>query len=134
MYGISSDRASYVVGCDAAKAARSGSVHSRIDQYFDTSCFTAPAVIGSDGRGTDFGNTGVGILRGPDQRNTDLSFIKQTRITEAVGLEFRAEFFNIFNTTQFANPNTTLATGGFGVITRTTVASRIGQLALKLRF
>jgi hypothetical protein len=51
-----------------------------------------------------------------------------------VGLEFRAELFNAFNTTQFANPNTTLASGGFGAITRTSVASRIGQMALKLRF
>ena len=134
VYGTSSDRASYAPGCDAAKAAGSGSVNDRINQYMNTSCFATPAVIGSDGRGTDFGNTGVGILRGPDQRNVDLSFIKQTRITEGVGLEFRAEFFNIFNTTQFANPNTTYASGGFAAITRTSVASRIGQMALKLHF
>jgi hypothetical protein len=133
-YGTSSDRASYVVGCDASSAALSGSVNDRIGQYFKTSCFTTPPVIGSDGRATDFGNTGVGILRGPDQRNFDLSFIKQTRIRESVGFEFRAEFFNIFNTTQFANPNTTYASGGFAAITRTSVASRIGQMALKLHF
>jgi hypothetical protein len=134
VYGISGDRASWAQGCNASGAALSGSVNSRINQYFNVSCFAAPAVIGSDGMGTDFGNTGVGILRGPDQRNMDLSFIKQTRISEGVGLEFRAEFFNIFNTTQFANPNTTFDTGGFGAITRTSVASRIGQMALKLRF
>jgi hypothetical protein len=133
-YGISSDRASYVVGCDAAQAARSGAVNSRTDQFFNNACFTTPAVMGSDGKATDFGNTGVGILRGPDQRNTDLSFIKQTKIRESVGLEFRAEFFNVFNTTQFANPNTTYGSTGFGAITRTSVASRIGQLALKLHF
>jgi hypothetical protein len=133
-YGVSSDRASFASGCTSASAAKSGSVNDRIDLYLNSTCFTAPAVIGSDGKATDFGNTGVGILRGPDQRNTDLSFIKQTKIRESVGLEFRAEFFNIFNTTQFANPATTFGASGFGAITRTSVASRIGQLALKLRF
>lgn len=133
VYGISSDRPSYASGCTGSSLSLSGSVNDRINKYFNTACFVIPAVIGSDGKATDFGNSGVGILRGPDQRNVDLSLSKQFRVRES-GLEFRAEFFNVFNTTQFANPGATLATSTFGVITSTSVSSRIGQLALKLHF
>jgi hypothetical protein len=78
------------------------------------------------------------MLRGPDQRNVDLSMSKVTALggSERVNLEFRAEFFNAFNTTQFANPDTAFSDGipAFGRITATSVAARIGQLALKLHF
>jgi hypothetical protein len=78
------------------------------------------------------------MLRGPDQRNFDLSLSKMTALggNDRVSLEFRAEFFNAFNTTQFANPDTAFSDGtpAFGSITATTVAPRIGQLALKLHF
>jgi hypothetical protein len=120
-----------------AHIRKSGSVRDRLNEYFNTSCFTTPPVISSDG-GTDFGNTGAGILRGPDQRNFDLSLSKMTPLglREGVNLEFRAEFFNAFNTPQFANPDTSYADVGtsFGKITGTSVAPRIGQLALKLHF
>jgi hypothetical protein len=52
-----------------------------------------------------------------------------------MGLEFRAEFFNAFNSTQYSNPDTSYSDGpAFGTITSTSVPSRIGQLALKLNF
>lgn len=121
-------------GC-GGNLSRGGSVRDRLDQYFNTSCFTPPPVISSDG-GTDFGNARPGLLRGPSQHNVDLSLRKTTAITERANLEFRAEFFNAFNSTQFGNPDTTFSDGApaFGQITSTSVAPRIGQLALKLTF
>jgi Carboxypeptidase regulatory-like domain len=121
-------------GCNGS-LSRPGSVRARLNQYFDTSCFTNPPVISADG-GTGFGNTKPGLMRGPAQHNVDLSLRKTTPITERVGVEFRAEFFNAFNSVQFANPDTTFSDGlpAFGQITNTSVAPRIGQLALKLNF
>src|SRR5262249_25554267 len=94
-------------------------------------------VIGSDGTATAFGNSGVGIVSGPDQRNFDLSAIKPTRIPhlgEGGNLEVRAEFFNAFNTAQFSAPSTNVSAANFGVISSTAVSPRIAQLALKLNF
>ena len=120
-------------GCNG-KVSLGGSVSSRVNEYFNTNCFTSPPVISSDG-GTGFGNTRPGLLRGPSQHNVDLALRKSTPLTERIGLEFRAEFFNAFNSTQFANPDTTFSDGtAFGKITSTSVAPRVGQLALKLSF
>lgn len=55
-----------------------------------------------------FGSAGQGILEGPGFKNVDFSVMKNTQITEKVRVQFRAEFFNIFNTPQFAVPNSTL--------------------------
>jgi hypothetical protein len=75
------------------------------------------------------------LARGPGQHNVDLALGKQTPIAGNVSLEFRAEFFNVFNSAQFANPDTTFSDGAaFGEITATSVAPRIEQLALKLHF
>ncbi len=148
--GSGQDRAQFVASCSAATLVKSGSVNSKINGYFIPSCFTAPPVIGSDNRATNFGNSGVGIVTGPDQRNTDIAIIKRTPLLkrwESGNLEFRTEFFNAFNTTQFSNPNTNAGTvnfvGGnvvfspsaaFGLITGTSVSPRIIQFALKLNF
>jgi hypothetical protein len=112
-----------------------GSVRSRLNEYFNVNCFTGPPVISSDG-GTAFGNTKPGVMRGPSQHNLDISLRKSTPLTEKTGLEFRAEFFNVFNSTQYANPDTTYSDElpAFGAITHTSVAARVGQLALKLHF
>ncbi len=61
-----------------------------------------------------YGNSGQGIVEGPGFKNVDASMFKNFGITEAVKLQFRAEFFNILNTPQFNVPNRTLSTqGGF---------------------
>jgi len=145
-----SDRAQLAAGCTNRNLVTSGSVTSRIDNYFNASCFGPPPIIGSDGLGTGFGNGGNGIVVGPDQRNFDIALIKRTALgNETRALEFRAEFFNAFNTPSFANPD--LSTGtmtvdtttftplwlpnpNLGHITETTVAPRIIQFALKLFF
>jgi hypothetical protein len=86
----------------------------------------------------------VGSVRGPDQRNFDIVAMKSTRLTERFGLDFRAEFFNAFNTPQFANPNnlsagtavsgTFVPDSTFGQILATSVNPRLIQFALKLIF
>jgi hypothetical protein len=135
VFGISEDRASVVPGCTQLQT--SGSVEKRINNYFNASCFETPAVIGDDGIGTAFGDSGVGIVRGPDQRNFDLAIIKRTRtpfLGEASNLEFRAELFNAFNTPQFSNPDPSFSSPTFGQISTTSVNPRIVQFALKLNF
>lgn len=55
-----------------------------------------------------YGSAGQGILEGPGFKNVDFSVIKNIPVTEKFRLQFRAEMFNIFNTPQFAVPNSTL--------------------------
>jgi hypothetical protein len=86
-------------------------VRSRLSEYFNTNCFTPPPVISPSDGGTGFGNSSPGIMRGPSQHNVDFSLRKNTRLTERAALEFRAEFFNAFNSTQFGNPDTTFTDG-----------------------
>jgi hypothetical protein len=149
VFGIANDRAQLAPGCTYDDLTTSGSVASKVNNYFNRSCILRanPAnpnsaaiwpVIGNDGIATNFGNSGVGIAFGPDQRNFDIAIIKRTplnRLREGANIEFRTEFFNAFNTTQFSNPNTNVSAAiAFGAITSTAVNPRIIQFALKLNF
>jgi hypothetical protein len=78
---------------------------------------------------------------GPDFVNTDFSLIKRFAITERTGVDFRAEFFNIFNHPQFGLPNADIATSfgnpnssTFGIVNSTVNNPRLLQFALKLTF
>ncbi|MEP7119112.1 MAG: hypothetical protein ABI880_16110, partial [Acidobacteriota bacterium] len=93
-----------------------------VQKWFDTSCFTAPAV-------GVLGNAARTTLFGPGRWNADLALSKKF-----VGFQFRAEVFNLFNNAQFAAPNTTVGSPLFGVITSTVKSSRQVQLALKYVF
>jgi Carboxypeptidase regulatory-like domain len=142
--GSNADRAQLVAGCSYNDLTTPGSVNSKLGNYFNKSCILLNAqglgvwpVVGDDGRATAFGNSGVGIVFGPDQRNFDLVLIKRTSLKalgESANLEFRSEFFNAFNTTQFSNPVTNVSAVNFGVISTTAVNPRIIQFALKLNF
>ena len=125
-------RADSVPGCNPKM---SGSVNSRLNEYFNIKCFTSAVAAG------DYGDTGRNILRGPAQQNVDISIIKNFPITERVKLEFRSEFFNAFNTVSFANPISLIAptpqaavSPFFGQIVSTTTGPRVIQFALKLSF
>ncbi len=125
-----------------------GSPFSRvINGYLDPSAFTrAPeAPNGTSLADQDFGNSGVGFVRGPGQHSVDLAVERSFPISEAGSLRFRAESFNLTNTPQFGNPNTSLGYGdptqlnpvaspSFGRITNTVTAPRIVQFALRLLF
>ena len=99
----------------------------QIAQWFNTAAFTTNAI------GT-FGNAGKNILRGPRFFNTDLGLIKNTRVTERTSVQFRAEFFNVFNHPQFSNPANNAALPTLGQITSASVNPRLVQLALKYVF
>lgn len=79
------------------------------------------------------GNTSRRFFHGPGINNWDLALHKGTHITERTALEFRAEFFNVFNHAQFTSPSGDVNAGNFGQVTGVR-APRIGQLALKLSF
>jgi len=105
--------------------------------YIDSSAFpVAPmAPFGSGPSDTDFGNSSVGFLRGPAQRNIDMAIERAFPIHEANTVHLRAEFFNLTNTTQFANPDTNLSHGpSFGVIQGTAANPRIIQFAARYTF
>lgn len=75
--GTTSDRAQMASGCSAGDLRKAGSVQSKISSFFNTSCVgpTVPyKVIGSDGRATDFGNSGVGV-DDPVGRNTGVACV-----------------------------------------------------------
>jgi len=118
--------------CTGANPATSGSMFSRINGYYNPDAFGSAPVIGN---GTGFGNCGVGILRGPRQRNIDLALERAFPIHDWSSLKFRAEFFNFTNTPNFGDPiNDVEAGAAFGLITSTTTNPRIIQFALKYSF
>jgi hypothetical protein len=132
-------------GAALADAGRSGSVSSRVNEFFNTSAFV-PAPFVPDGGlidgkypvsggGTIFGSLGRNILRGPDQQDFDIAAIKTTSLTGRVKLIFRWEIFNALNRPNFANPSNDVSTSStFGVISALTVNPRIMQYALKVEF
>ena len=125
-----------------------GSLQSRVlGGYLDPNSFTiAPEAPNGSGPGdTDFGNSGVGIVRGPGQHNLDMAVERIFPVTESSSLRFRAEFFNLTNTPQFGNPNNGLdftegpsgavnLNPSFGMINSTAANPRIVQFALKFAF
>jgi hypothetical protein len=125
-----------------------GSLFSRVmNGYLDPNAFTiAPEAPNGTGPGdTDFGNSGVGFVRGPGQHNIDLAVERIFPVTESRSFRFRTEFFNLTNTPQFANPNNSVdiveGSSGpanlnplFGTITSTVTNPRIIQFAAKFQF
>lgn len=91
----------------------------------------APLVVA----GTGWGNAPVGIITGPGQWNWDMSLQKNTKVTEWGTLQFRAEFYNLWNHAQFNNPTSTaFTTATFGLIQSTSVEPRVIQFGLKFLF
>jgi carboxypeptidase family protein len=134
--------ASLCSGKTVADIQTSGSVQNRLNNFFNASAFcSAPAV----GDGTGFGTLGRGIIYGPGQHNMDMSIFKDTHVgglSESGTIQFRTEFFNTFNTPQFASQTTTqfsttitqIGAPSFGHVTATTVSPRLIQFGLKYTF
>ena len=98
-----------------------------VQRFFDTSCFVdAPA--------GELGDANRTPLYGPRFVNTDLSAVKHFQVRESTDMEFRAEFFNLFNHPQFYLPGQDVDSSNFGQITETVNNPRLIQFALKLRF
>ena len=79
------------------------------------------------------GDANERYFHGPGLNNWDLALLKDLRLTESKGLEFRGEFFSIFNHAQFGLPSGNILSSAFGYVT-TAKASRIGQVAVKFYF
>ncbi len=135
-------------GCQGIGLATSGRNQSRLGgafggpgwinaaAYTSTPCIggTAPGDCAGSGGATGFGNSGVGALMGPGQHNWDMSIMKNTKLTEGTTLQFRAEFYNLWNHPQFNGPVNDISNSFFGGIFSSSVPPRIMQFALKFLF
>lgn len=121
-----------------SRIATSGTLHSRVlGTYLNSAAFTAApeAPNGTSPDDTDFGNSGVGIVRGPGQRDLDMAIERTVAISERHSVHLRAEFFNVTNTPNFANPLNIVTFGpAFGKIIQKSNNPRIFQVALKYHF
>jgi hypothetical protein len=128
IYGASSF-AQFATGVTAADVKLD---EPTLKRYFNTGVFALPPAIGD---GTGIGNAPRNFMVGPSFWNADIALSKNFPLREPVTLEFRSEFFNLFNHPNFSNPGSNVATpASFGVISSTANAPRIVQLALRLRF
>jgi hypothetical protein len=95
--------------------------------YFD------PSTLKREALGT-IGNAGRNLFHGPGINNTDISFYKDTAITERYKLQLRVDLFNAFNHAQFSNPSGNVNSSLFGRVTTTRIAARITQLSASFNF
>ena len=94
-----------------------------VANFFNRDAFVLPQV----GR---YGSAGRGIFSGPALVQTDLAILKEIPVLEMHRVQFRAEFFNIFNQVNFNNPVATLSNATYGRITGSQ-PGRVIQLGLK---
>ena len=120
---------------------------ARREDYFgrgdsNASFFSIPInVAGGTGPNQGrFGTLGRNTFRGPAFYNFDISLVKDTPVgkrksgSELINVQFRAEFFNIFNIVNMGLPSNTILGSGFGLINRTAGSSRQIQFSLKLAY
>jgi hypothetical protein len=118
-------RPNYISGCNQ--------IVGKVNEWFNPGCYSleAPGTLGNLGRNS---------IRGPGFKDFDFALLKDTKLRESMNLQFRAEFFNIFNIDNYGLPNNTLYLGGAapnllaGQITTEAGKPRQIQFALKLIF
>ena len=115
------NRPTQVAGCNTHNAN-----HGQL-QWINPTCFVAPPV-------GQLGNANRVPATGPDFVNTDFSVIKQFALPREMGLNFRAELFNLFNHTQYGLPVNDVSASGFGAVNSTVNNPRLVQFGLKLTF
>jgi hypothetical protein len=122
--GVATDRPN-VVGDPTASGSLTRA--QQIAAFFNTAAFAkVPA-------GVPYGNAGRDVLLGPNAVTWSAAAMKEFFFTEGKRLQFRTDFFNLFNQVNLGNPNTTLTNGNFGKIT-SAAAPRMLQFGLKLYF
>jgi hypothetical protein len=134
-FGAGTIRANYVNGCIKEYAGKAQDRLGKIvggvtvGGWFNTACFTAPGTfrLGSVSR-TD------PQLRSHGANNWDLALAKTTKIKESLNLQFRAEFFNLFNRVRFSPPATVVNGTNYGKITAQANQPRLVQFSLRLNF
>jgi Carboxypeptidase regulatory-like domain/TonB-dependent Receptor Plug Domain len=101
--------------------------------WFNTSTFCDPFSASCPQQPGTFGNTPHAMCCGPALNNSDLVIAKRTPITEHWTTEFRAEFYNAWNHTEFTNPDGNFSSSTFGQVLKTR-DPRVMQFALKVMF
>ena len=119
-------RPNRVAGCEAAL---SGSGKKRLNQWFNTTCFTPVGnfALGNEPRVDP-------QVRADGVANWDMSLLKATKIRENLNVQFRTEFFNTFNHPQFAAPDNSVSDGSFGQVTNQANNPRLIQFSLRVDF
>lgn len=97
-----------------------------VQQWFNTGAFAAPPP-------GFFGNAAVGSIMGPGTVNFDMALYKDFHFAERHTIEFRSEFFNIFNHTNFNGIDPTFGSGTYGQVT-SAADPRIIEFALRYQF
>jgi hypothetical protein len=106
-------------------------------EYIKTQCFQAPNPL------TELGNSGRNSVIGPGLRDVDITFMKNTQVTERLNIQFRADLFNVFNFVNYAAPlkaqtqlfnQSGAPISNAGSLTLTASSSRQAQFAVKFIF
>jgi hypothetical protein len=127
VFGGGNPRPDVVAGC---QKGISGSATSRLDEWFNTSCFSQPGTF-------SYGNEPRvdPDLRAQGIDNWNVAACRNFSITERIRLQFRSEIFNVAHRVQFGPPGTTVGTPGqFGVVTSQTNDPRLVQFAARLNW
>jgi len=104
--------------------------------YFNPNAFALPCpitLVAGSCPVPALGNFGRNVLIGPGYADWDLGLFKDTNVTERAKIQFRSEFFNVFNRANFSNPDSYMPDSTFGVIS-SAGAGRTIQLSLKVIF
>lgn len=129
LFGAGTIRPNVVPGCD--KSVGGSVVHnvSVGNPVVNAACFTTPDPfsLGNESRVDS-------TLRAQGINNWDFSLAKITRLSERTSLDFRAEFFNLFNRVQFGPPETSFGLSSFGKITRQANNPRQIQVSFRASF
>ena len=97
------------------------------DHWFNTAAFRTPAAF-------VFGTAGRNTMRGPALNKADVALERKFSLREQTQLGFRAEFFNLFNHTNFDTPERFVNTPQFGTVTMAATPARQIQFAMRLEF
>jgi hypothetical protein len=128
---------------DPLAAQTSGPIQRRLNDYINPNFFSnpVPVAFAGDSISSGFGGPGLrNIYRGPFQESVDFSIMKNFRIAERHQVQFRADFFNLFNHPVFSIPTcgTCLDLNGsvanFSKITQTVIPARLIQFGLKYSY
>ena len=126
--GLSNDyRGQAFLRPNVSGSAAGQSKSQMLNTYFAGYTFTTPLAT------SPYGNVARNSFRSPGFEQWDFAANKSFRVRESVNLQFRSEFFNLLNHTNFGVPNTRTTDAAFGTI-RSTYPSRQIQFALKLLF
>jgi Carboxypeptidase regulatory-like domain len=127
-FSFQSDTATFtdVYGCTPGKQT--------LTCWYNPLAFAIPDLAPGQNSAHQFGNSTLGNLRGPDLVTFDFVLQKNFRIRESQQIEFRAEFFNIFNHPNFGLPATNPDVPGGNSITNTSIDNRQIEFALKYTF